>query len=346
MAYPREPVSPALEAIPPVQQKPIALAPALVSGVIALGLIRSGLPTFFFLVPLGFMAYGYDSRSAWVSALVAAAGNGLLSLVWPSASAYPWLNTLYFTMLLFVFTWIVAPFPGAGRVSPSTAYRLIIGAVIGALTCGYSIAVTREHPEIKELLRSQVELLRSLSLAAAGTDVVQRSLLEQQADPERILAVIASVALRGGGVVACGLIFFVNRQLSLVCVGLIRRIRRGSGMIQFHTAPWLIWILSFSLLGVLAGTFTGIAPVEIAAWNIISLCAMLYLAQGGGILLYFLSRRTPLMRVGLTVLGIFLICSPGINAFILGALGILGIAEHWVPFRAPKQDGSSSTPGM
>jgi hypothetical protein len=43
---------------------------------------------------------------------------------------------------------------------------------------------------------------------------------------------------------------------------------------------------------------------------------------------------------------ILLVFSPGINAAALGVLVLLGIAENWVPFRAPKPDGGSSTPGI
>lgn len=330
----------------------VAVVPALLSAAISVAIIRSGFPVFFFLVPLGFMAYGYNHRSAWASTLLAAGGNGVISLGWtlvsPGTGAYLWLNLLYFTMMLLVFTWIVGPPFHSAYGFLSTAYRLIIGSVIGALTCWYIIEVTRDTQGFKALLKSQAELFSSLSITSTGTDVVQRSLLEQQLDPEALIAQFGSIALRGGGLAACGVVFFINRQLSLVCVGLIRRIRVGSGLIHFHAAPGLIWVLSLSLLGVLGGTITGIAPLEIVAWNMVTICAMLYLAQGGGIVLYILSQRSlpPLIRVGLNILLIILICSPKINLLALGALGILGIAEHWLPFRVPKSDGSSSTPGM
>ncbi|MDR1986789.1 MAG: hypothetical protein LBP88_07455 [Treponema sp.] len=333
----------------------VAVVPALLSAGICLGAIHSGFLIFFFLVPLGFMAYGYNFRSAWVSALLVAGVNSIWFLVLPGPAAYSWLNLLYFTVMLLIFTWIVAPpfnffyySRGPGVLSRSTAYRLITGSVIGALTCWYIIDATWDTQGFKTLLRSQAELFRSLLITSAGTDVVQRSLLERQMDPEALIAQIGSVALRGGGLAACGVIFFINRQISLVCAGVIRRIRVRSSMSHFHTAPGLIWVLSLSLLGVLAGTIIGIGPLEIGAWNMVTICAMLYLAQGGGIILYVLSRMSlpPIIRLGINLLLIILMCSPQINLLALGALGVLGIAEHWVSFRTPKSDGSSSTPGM
>ncbi|MHB9291616.1 hypothetical protein Holit_00694 [Hollandina sp. SP2] len=362
MAFQRTPESPVPPGVPQTTRnqvslifRGVAVVPALLSAGICLGAIHSGFLIFFFLVPLGFMAYGYNLRSAWVSALLVAGVNGIWFLLFSGPAAYSWLNVLYFTVMLLVFTWIVAPpfnyshASRGGRGLPwSTAYRLIIGSVIGALTCWYIIDATWETQGFKTLLRSQAELFRSLLITSAGTDVVQRSLLEQQMDPEALIAQLGSVALRGGGLAACGVIFFINRQISLVCVGFIRRIRVRSSMSHFHTAPGLIWVLSLSFLGVLVGTVIGIGPLEIGAWNMVTICAILYLAQGGGIILYVLSRMSvpPIIRVGLNMLLIILICSPKINLLALGALGILGIAEHWVSFRTPKSDGSSSTPGM
>ncbi|MDR3114897.1 MAG: hypothetical protein LBU25_05195 [Treponema sp.] len=362
MAFQRTPETPVPEGIPQTPKnkgslvfRGFAVVPALVSAGICLGAIHSGFLIFFFLVPLGFMAYGYNVRSTWASALVVVGGNGIWFLVLSEAAAYSWLNMLYFTVMLLVFTWIVAPpfkvFPfskGGGLLSWSTPYRLIIGSVIGALTCWYIIEATRDTQGFKTLLRSQAELFRSLVITSVGTDVVERSLMEPQVDPEVLIAQLGFVALRGGGLAACGVIFFINRQISLVWVGFIRRIRVGGSMIHFHTAPGLIWVLSLSLLGVLGGTITGIGPLEIGAWNMLTICGILYLAQGGGIILHVLSRMRlpPLIRVGLNILLVILICSPKINLLALGALGTLGIADHWVSFRAPKSDGSSSTPGM
>jgi hypothetical protein len=86
--------------------------------------------------------------------------------------------------------------------------------------------------------------------------------------------------------------------------------------------------------------------LEIAAWNILAVCAMMYLAQGGGIVQCFLYRRNlpPFLRLLFNVLIVLLVFSPGINAFVLVGLILLGIAENWAPLRAPKPNGPPSTP--
>ncbi|MDR2486094.1 MAG: DUF2232 domain-containing protein [Treponema sp.] len=329
----------------------VVFIPALVSAVICVGLIRSGFPAFFFLVPLGFMAYGYNLVSVWVSALGSVLMNGILAWGLALSSTdtfkYPWADMLYFTCMIAVFTWIVAPpFKKFGFLRISLAYRFMAGSVIGALLLWFIIEATQDGFEA--FLRSQGEMLSSLYAASAGTDVVQRSLMEQYVTPESVINLIGSVMFRGGGVASCAVVFLLSRQISLVFTRLIRRISIQEHIGSFHAASGFIWALSFSLLGVLAGTWASIIPLEILAWNMITICAILYLVQGGGILWYFLSRKdlSPVMRTIITIPIIILIFSPGINAAVLGLLILLGIAENWVPFRAPKSDRPSSTPGM
>jgi hypothetical protein len=205
-----------------------------------------------------------------------------------------------------------------------------------------------------EMIRTQAEALSALYAASTGADVVARSLTEQYVTAEYIQETLVFVALRGGMVVSCMAIFFISRQLALTISFFIRRAKTGGlqtsrgSLITFHSPQRLIWVLSGSLLFILLGRNLKIAPLEIVAWNILVICGILYLAQGGGIVTYFLTHAAmpPLMRFFLNLLLIIMIFSPGINAVLLGALILLGIAENWVPFRAPKPQGPSSTPGM
>ena len=320
---------------------------ALISAIISTGLTRSGFPAFFFLVPLGFMAYGYGFLRGWITLLGAIIINGIVSLAAAlvSGTSMPWADLVYFDVMGLIFIWITAPPLSRNqerrRLAP--AYRFIVGSVISALCLWLLIEATSES--LDAFLRDQGEALSALYIASAGKDAAAASFLEQYATPEAISGFMGAVMLRGGGVASCGLIFFVSRQLSLLFARLIPRVRTQEE--PFYAAPSLIWILSFSLLGSLAGAASGTAPLEILAWNMITVCAILYLAQGWGIARYFLSSRNlpPFMRIMLTLLIIALLCSPVINAAVLGLLILLGIAENWVPFRAPKSDGPSSTPG-
>ncbi|MDR2480534.1 MAG: YybS family protein, partial [Treponema sp.] len=110
----------------------------------------------------------------------------------------------------------------------------------------------------------------------------------------------------------------------------------GAELAVFHAPPKTIWVLSLALAGILLGNVLKAAVLEIAAWNVLIVSVMLFLAQGGGIVLYTLTRRSlpPLSRFFSNVLLIVVIFSPGINVLALGALVLLGIAENWLPLRA------------
>jgi uncharacterized protein YybS (DUF2232 family) len=335
--------------------KSIALIPALIAAFVCVGLIRSGFLTLFFLVPLGVIACGYNQKTFWIALAAAVLGNGLLSLglilsVQSAGKIFLW-DIFYFSLTALIYGWIMAPSGGVRFLRFSRSFRFITGSVVEMLFFFFILAAESEQGVLRNLLWSQAEAVSSLYISSSGADVVRRSLLEQYLTPQTILDALRFAALRGGGVVSCLFVFFINRQLSFLAARLIRRGRAGTsegGIVFFHTPPWLIWVLSFSLLLILGARLIAAEIPEIIAWNILVISGVLYLAQGSGIIFYFLSRSSlpPFFRVLLNVLIVFLILSPGLNMLALGALALLGIAENWVPFRVPKSQGPSSTPGM
>jgi hypothetical protein len=332
------------------QPKPAAAyLPAVVGAVVCVAIIRSGFLMVLFLVPFGVLAYCYTPRTAWVAAVAAVAGNGLFTLILGRFFEYSpmdlagW-NALYFTVMIVVFTWINAP-PRRGFPPVPLAYRFCAGAVAGSLSLIPLIITVKNDPGLYGFIKEQAET--AVSLYAASADVVTQSLSESYITPEWLLDTLGFVALRGGAVASCLVLLFLSRQIALVITWFARHVKKEESMLGFHTGPGLIWVFSCSLLGVLLGLVLKTAVLEIAAWNILVLCGIMYLAQGGGILLYFLAHTAmpPLFRFGLHFLVCVALFSPGINAFTLGALVLLGIAENWVPFRAPRSNGPSSTPG-
>jgi len=169
--------------------------------------------------------------------------------------------------------------------------------------------------------------------------------------PETVLAFIKSTVLRGGGLVSTLLLFVFCRQISFA----MARLSPGNkpsdeqganALLGFRVDPVLIWVISGSLLLVVLSSMVKLEVPEIILWNILILCGILYFAQGLGILQFFLTRPTvsPFLRLPLSIFFIVLLFSPGINVVLLGGVALLGIAENWVPFRAPKSNGPPSTP--
>jgi hypothetical protein len=61
----------------------------------------------------------------------------------------------------------------------------------------------------------------------------------------------------------------------------------------------------------------------------------MFLAQGGGIILFNLARRPMpvIMRLLCGIVCVLLIFSPGLNVLALGIVVLVGIAENWLPMR-------------
>jgi hypothetical protein len=264
----------------------------------------------------------------------------------------------FFSLSAGFFMWIVAP-PSGGPdfLRVRAAYRLLAGALAGILAFLGLGFIFKDLAGFSGLVRSQAEALSSLYVASAGGDAVRRSILEQELSPDRIVAMFTVVLTRGGGIASCMVVLFANRQLSLGLTAFVRRRRaRNHGLQEgvgptaslrsFRAPSFLIWVLSGSLAGILLFRIAAFAAMETVAWNLLTMSALTYMAQGLGIVQFILGRRdlpVPL-RLLLNIGIILVIFSPGLNAIALGLLALLGVAEHWVPLRA--QNRPSSTPAV
>jgi hypothetical protein len=355
----------------PRQETAVSYMPALIGAVLCIVIARFAFLGFLFLLPFGVMAYGYGYKTAWFSVLLGILGNSvlILGMAFFSRRSFgeEFWGILHFGGIAAAFTWMAAPPEEGPRVlRMPTVYRFIAASLLGTLIMLPVIVAVRQDTVFHAIIQSQAEALSSLYVSNSGADVVRQSLLERYLTADAILETLVVVALRGGVMLSFMVFFFVNRQLAIVVARLFRRVRpqeslespgtpassggptAQGGLAAFRTPPGFIWALSSALLIILLGRKLGIAPPEIAAWNVLVVCAMLYLAQGGGIAVYFLTRLAlpPFMRLLVNVLICILVFSPGINAVLLAGLILLGIAENWGPFRVPKTNGPSSTPGM
>jgi hypothetical protein len=339
----------------------IAVIPALVCAAVSVGLMRSGIISFFFLVPLGFGAVAYNWASAWFSFIAAAVLNGAVSLLFAlyyrAGPAALGLDILYYTVMALGFTWICSGLfteKTGGSEKPRfrvrIAYRFVLAALAGSLCFILIGYVTSGSSGLSSMIRSQAELLSSLYISSSGADAVRRSFLEQVLTPDKILEIMRMIALRGAALVSCFFLFFVSRQASLSLVRIFLRKQPAGvrGLGDFHVPPHTIWALSLSLALILLSNLVKAEIPEIAAWNVLVICVMLFLAQGGGVMLYNLKYRPipPLGRMLINILIILMIFSPGINAVALGMLVLLGIAENWLPLRGPGKNGPASTPRL
>ena len=262
-------------------------------------------------------------------------------------------NFLYFLVMAVIFVWILAPLPAPPSSSlngfsrlPGVA-RFVIGSSVAALLVTVLLFRMMSSPGFLEFLDSWIAMFAS----ANHSNHVRFAFLGSMT-AEDFLNLMKALMLRGGSLISCVFIFLFCRQVSLILANLNvgRRVGgtnppQANSFIAFKVIPELIWFFSFSLfLIVLTKVFSFEIP-EIILWNILLLCAMLYLAQGLGIFQFFLTRPSipHFVRFFLVILFVVLIFSPVINAILFGGLVLLGIVENWVPMRA-KQNGPPSTP--
>jgi len=336
--------------------------PAIIGAGISLVMFKTGFLSLFFLVPLGFVAYRCHYRVAWLAFFLAFAGNAVISIAYAAGKAIPLegagLDVLYYSVITFIFISIIAA-PEPLQAKTSWPVRLVAGSCIGSLL--FNLILFRSI-DSQAFLEYVSYFLNSLISAYQSTqiDVVQSALLESLT-PELVMETIMAFMVRGGSLISCVLLFFVCCQLSQILARLSFRLfgkniqneapedaklNGVSPLALFHVNPMVIWFFSSSLFLVVVTRAVKFEVPEIVLWNVLIICSILYLAQGLGILQFFLMRPSfsPFLKILLVIAFVFLLFSPFINAFLLGALALLGIAENWLPLRVSNQSGTSSTP--
>ena len=78
-----------------------------------------------------------------------------------------------------------------------------------------------------------------------------------------------------------------------------------------------------------------IGLLNLAAWNILCACGLLYGTQGFGIVAFWISKPAfpPLGRFFVLVLLFIVLFSPGVNFIVFILLILLGVADNWAGFR-------------
>lgn len=343
-----------------------AILPALVGAGFCLFFFRSGFLTFFFLTPLGFLAFRYEHKMAWTALFFAVLGNTVFAIGNQITRNIPltatFLEIFYFGVMTFLFTWtIVPPSIKLPELSEKTSILALLenGAVrfIGACLLG-AIMITgifyhmTSSPRFLDYLNSLLNTFLAAS-HSSGANLAQIVFLENLT-PEALLHGMRSVMIRGGSLVSCIVLFAACRQISILFARISFRINRSQSNISlekdslaiFFVNPSVIWVFSASLLLVVLTRIINLVFFEILLWNVLVLCFILYLAQGLGIFTFFLTRSllSPLVKIALIVIFFVVLFSPALNIVLFIVLFLLGVLENWVPFRASKLNGPPSTP--
>ena len=345
------------------------LVAAIACAGVCVLLARFGLLSLFFLVPLGFAAVAFGSATAWFAFVLATLAHFVLTLAVSLASGFGFggvgMSFLHFAAFALGFTWLMAGNPpfvsrAEGRLRQLILslpemqgeklavsilhvrgpFRFIAASVIaGFMLIGMLQWIAQDGLHVLALV---VEPFVSAYIdAMAGGDAVRRSILEQTVTPMSVVEMVVLITLRGGALFSAAFLLFISRQAALVLARMFRKRAAGAGdLVSFFAPPGAIWLLSASLLGIVVGRALSLLVVEVTAWNVLVMCALVFLAQGTGIVLFRIARRklSTLARFLIAALVVVAVLSPGFNLFALGALVVLGVAENWLPLRVGKKD--------
>jgi len=306
----------------------------IVCAFISMFFMKTGLFSLFYLAPLGYAVIVTGMfQLTFFTAVVVNIGSYLISRPFVDGNSEGmFIDILYNTSLFLGFVWIM----GGARFR--TAYRFVLAGIAGTLVF---IFYVNSHISVFYAL---LENIAQAFASSDGGDAVRSSVLQQMLTPEKLMESCKSIFLKGGAVVSIFFTLFINRQAANAAVLIIKKRRIGAGLKDFFAPLNVIWVLSGSLAVILLTRLIKLEIIEILAWNVLVICAIIFLAQGGGILMYMLARRTYAVRVLFNVLIIITLFSP-LNTIAVAALFLLGVAENWLPFRRSVK-GQASTPEL
>ena len=314
-----------------IQKNRGPLAAIVICSCLCVFFMNFGLLSLLFLVPLGYSVLVYNS--ARLTFFVVTAVNAVFciiaSLVSDSSRSL-WMDFFYYSIVFFSFIWII---DGSVFKNVRTLYRFVLASAVGAV--GFMLFIIGGRDSAFYTLMGEVaEMLYNTIVSSNGGDAVRQSSLQQWLTPERILETSRMILPRGGALANIFFLFFINRHISLALVRLIKKQEKKPGLTVFFAPDYTIWVISASLALILLTRLFKIELLEILAWNVFVVCAILFLTQGAGIVKHFLERRTQSFRVFFNILVIILMISP-LGTVAIAALFLLGIAENWLPFRTP-----------
>jgi hypothetical protein len=298
----------------------------LICVTLSLFFMKTGLLSLIFLVPLGYVII---MSGAFMPVFITAAAVNLIVVIIRSFSGVDSLNnslmeSLYLISVLFGFSWIM------GGRSLRTAYRFVISSAVCAIV--FIIFINSPSSGFFKLFYDTAQELFGNIDYNSNTNA--RILLRTIA-PDDFVEIIKMFLLRGGALITMFFLFFINRQITITVVSMKKKQKIETGLTAFYAPFNTIWVLSGSLASiVLAGIFK-IEFLEIVSWNVFVICAIIFMAQGIGILMYWMSLRSNVFRLLINVLIVVVLFSP-LSIFAFAAFILLGIIDNWRPFRIVK----------
>jgi len=323
-------IEPKVQKLLDIQKPNVHFITILVCAGLSLLFMNTGLLSFFYLAPLGYaiIVSGSFLNTFIIAAAAGIAFNIIKYFSSSNSGGSLMLEIMYFSVIVLGFTWII----GGRRFR--TAYRFMLASIAGAVVS--LIFINSPHVKFYDYLHEIFTSIFGSSNELMMEDERTRGLLNMQSfSPEQMTEMARSFILRGGALISMFFLLFINRQIAAFAVSIVKRQRRDLGLIKFSAPVNTIWVLSGAIATIILTNMFKFEVVGILAWNVFTACAAIFLAQGAGVLMFWLSLRTNVFRLVINVLIVVILFSP-LNIFAVAALLILGVADIWVSFRTPK----------
>ena len=294
--------------------------PVIICACLCVLFMNIGLLSLFYLAPLGYavLVYKRPKKVFFTAAIVNMIFFVIANLIIESHVSV-WAEILYITVLFLCFTWIM------GGKNTRTVYRFVIASV--AASFAFIAFVFRE-----------ADLIFYKMLAGAA-EMLSTALPSSVFTTESIVEISKAILVRGGAVASMFFLFFINRRLAVSFSRLIKKQKKKRELLEFFAPSGLFWVFLVSLAFIMLSNTMNIQILQIIAWNIFVISAIIFLAQGAGIILHLLENRAPAFRIFVNVLVIVLVFSP-LNTLLLAAVVLLGVLESRLPLRRLKQVSS------
>jgi len=312
--------------IPGVKIEKNMLLTVLVCTGISLFFTRTGFLSLFYLAPLGYAVL--LSGSYIVTFVITAVINIFLGFIFINSAesgSLQWLSIFYLTSMMFCFSWFM------GSKNIRSLFRIVLAGAAGAAALLFTVN------------NSQSNVYSGIGMMAWDFSNIFESSphLKELFSSEAIVEMFKGFLLRGGALSCTIFLLYVNRNISYGIFYLIKKQKIDKGLDAFFAPQNTFWVLIGSLAFIITASIIRLEIIEIISWNVFVIGCIIFLAQGLGIISFWLSKRQHGLRLAANIAFIFALFSP-MNVFILIGLIILGIAENFWQFRLSK--GQVSTP--
>ncbi len=314
----------------------------LIFAGISIIMYEIGFLSFLYLVPLQIMAKKRGENGLLFSSVLVLAAvliTAIINTRWVEDVQLK--NVLIFLELILPVMLVAALYTVNKKFTEEwrSLYKILGVTLAVGLVSIPVILIIKQNTKFLDYFREQItKIVQSISDSLfLQSGIYEEGIVRSLFQPEQIIQTIRAIFFRN-----FLFSFFVFLTLNWrIGIGIARRFFGGEipRLHRFMLPNTFIWVLLISWAGILADIFFGLKIFGYIVWNIGLIALFLYGLQGVGIIRSLLARANlgRGLQTFLTVMILFLLIIPGINALVILGIPIFGVSEVWIHYRKPKR---------